>query len=73
MSGAQAPIYLLEKAAGTPAAGATRQPRDYARHWTPVHLDVVVDDGRGRDAGRQRPAPGSKTRPPRMPGAASPT
>ena len=21
-----------------------RQPRDYARHWTPVHLDVVVDD-----------------------------
>ena len=38
------PIYLLEKAAGTPAAGATRQPRDYARHWTPVHLDVVVDD-----------------------------
>ncbi|MFD4837215.1 GNAT family N-acetyltransferase [Achromobacter sp. NPDC058515] len=44
MLGAQAPIYLLEKAAGTPAAGATRQPRDYARHWTPVHLDVVVDD-----------------------------
>ncbi len=44
MRGAEAPIYLLEKAAGTPAAGATRQPRDYARHWTPVHLDVVVDD-----------------------------
>ena len=44
MLGADAPIYLLEKAAGTPAAGAVRQPRDYARHWTPVHLDVVVDD-----------------------------
>jgi len=42
--GADAPIYLLEKAAGTPAGGAVRQPRDYARHWTPVHLDVVVDD-----------------------------
>ncbi|KRA00857.1 MAG: GNAT family N-acetyltransferase [Achromobacter sp.] len=42
--GADAPIYLLEKASGTPAAGAVRQPRDYARHWTPVHLDVVVDD-----------------------------
>ncbi|CAB3679409.1 hypothetical protein LMG26690_01509 [Achromobacter animicus] len=52
--GADAPIYLLEKAAGTaagvpaaggPAAGgAVRQRRDYARHWTPVHLDVVVDD-----------------------------
>ena len=44
MLGAEASIFLLEKAAGTPAAGATRQPRDYARHWTPVHLDVVVDD-----------------------------
>ncbi len=44
MLGAPAPIYLLQKAAGTPAAGAARQPRDYARHWTPVHLDVVVDD-----------------------------
>ncbi|CUI89134.1 VOC family protein [Achromobacter xylosoxidans] len=44
MLGAPAPIYLLQKAAGTPAAGALRQPRDYARHWTPVHLDVVVDD-----------------------------
>ncbi|MGE8657773.1 MAG: GNAT family N-acetyltransferase [Achromobacter sp.] len=44
MLGAPAPIYLLQKAAGSPAAGAVRQPRDYARHWTPVHLDVVVDD-----------------------------
>ncbi|MGE8678694.1 MAG: GNAT family N-acetyltransferase [Achromobacter marplatensis] len=44
MLGANAPIYLLEKAAGTPAASAARQTRDYARHWTPVHLDVVVDD-----------------------------
>lgn len=44
MLGAEAPIYLLEKAAGTPAAGAARQPRDYARHWTPVHLDLVVED-----------------------------
>lgn len=44
MLGASAPIYLLQKTAGTPAAGAVRQPRDYARHWTPVHLDVVVDD-----------------------------
>ncbi|WP_447921829.1 GNAT family N-acetyltransferase [Achromobacter aegrifaciens] len=44
MLGAETPIYLLEKAAGTPAAGATRQPRDYARHWTPLHLDVVVED-----------------------------
>ena len=23
---------------------AAAQPRDYARHWTPVHFDVVVED-----------------------------
>lgn len=41
--GGAAPIYLLAKAAGTePAPGAT--PRNYARHWTPVHLDFVVSD-----------------------------
>lgn len=39
--GAQAPLYLLANAAGT--TGADRSPRDYGRHWTPVHLDVVVD------------------------------
>ena len=53
--GGSAPIYLLVKAAGTvPAPGAGT--RDYARHWTPVHLDVVVTDleaalQRARDAG----------------------
>ena len=42
--GATAPIYLLEKAPGTvPFAGA-RQERTYGRHWTPVHLDFVVED-----------------------------
>lgn len=40
--GAEAPIYLLEKAVGSEAAADNR--RDYARHWTPVHCDVVVDD-----------------------------
>jgi lactoylglutathione lyase len=42
LTGAQAPIYLLTKAAGTIGAGAMA--RDYARHWTPIHCDVVVDD-----------------------------
>lgn len=42
--GLGAPIYLLRKPAGsTPFKGA-HQTRDYARHWTPVHLDLVVDD-----------------------------
>ena len=39
--GAQAPIYLLQNPAGSVAAAEVR--RDYARHWTPVHLDVAVD------------------------------
>jgi len=42
--GAEAPIYLLLKKAGTaPFAGAAKV-RDYARHWTPLHLDFVVTD-----------------------------
>ena len=41
--GGAAPIYLLPKDKGTEAFpnGAKR---DYARHWTPVHLDFVVSD-----------------------------
>lgn len=41
MVGGTTPIYLLEKVAGSATRNATR---DYARHWTPVHLDFVVDD-----------------------------
>jgi predicted enzyme related to lactoylglutathione lyase len=42
--GTASPIYLLEKPAGSVAAGDTEQRRDYRRHWTPVHLDFVVED-----------------------------
>lgn len=42
--GGSAPIYLLVKAAGTQASSDCAQVRDYRRHWTPVHLDVVVED-----------------------------
>ncbi|MEW6440667.1 MAG: VOC family protein [bacterium] len=42
--GASAPVYLLVKAAGTPASDATSQRRTYDRHWTPVHLDFAVED-----------------------------
>lgn len=43
--GLAAPIYLLQNDEGSRAtpAGAGRT---YARHWTPVHLDVVVPDVR---------------------------
>lgn len=40
--GRPAPVYLLTKQAGTLGAGGDR--RRYDRHWTPLHLDVVVDD-----------------------------
>lgn len=42
--GAAAPIYLLLKPAGSAATSAADARRDYARHWTPVHLDFVVED-----------------------------
>ena len=42
--GASYPIYLLVKAGGTRACCGSDQSRNYERHWTPVHLDIVVDD-----------------------------
>jgi len=42
--GGAAPFYLLVKKAGTVASSTTGEPRRYTRHWTPVHLDFVVDD-----------------------------
>jgi lactoylglutathione lyase len=44
LAGANAPIYLLRKLAGSRAGDAIDATRDYRRHWTPVHVDVVVDD-----------------------------
>ena len=44
MLGASSPIYLMKKKAGTSASAYTSQFRDYGRHWTPVHLDFIVDD-----------------------------
>ena len=41
--GGTAPIYLLLKPADSPATPAGSA-RAYGRHWTPVHLDFVVDD-----------------------------
>ena len=52
--GGAVPVYLLEKAAGSAAfAGAVSAAgvtsgvggqRTYERHWTPVHLDLIVPD-----------------------------
>jgi predicted enzyme related to lactoylglutathione lyase len=56
LRGVSSAIYLLEKAAGSRIAPTTDQRRDYARHWTPIHLDFVVDEiepavARARSAG----------------------
>jgi predicted enzyme related to lactoylglutathione lyase len=42
--GARVPVDLLARAAGTRASPAAEATRDYRRHWTPVHLDLVVTD-----------------------------
>lgn len=43
LTGASSTIYLLRNA---PESPATRQgeARRYSRHWTPVHVDFVVED-----------------------------
>lgn len=42
--GASSPIDLLLNAAGTRPVAGSEAERGYQRHWTPVHLDFVVDD-----------------------------
>ena len=42
LTGGSSLIHLLEKAEGSTGAG--QDARRYGRHWTPVHLDFVVED-----------------------------
>jgi predicted enzyme related to lactoylglutathione lyase len=35
-------VFLLQKEGGSIGAGDSR--RTYERHWTPIHLDIAVDD-----------------------------
>lgn len=44
MLGGPCPINLLARAAGTAASDTTPDRRKYSRHWTPVHLDFVVEE-----------------------------
>lgn len=41
--GGGAPMYLLVKPSGSPPFQGSPQVRTYARHWSPVHLDFVVE------------------------------
>src|SRR5215213_9316763 len=42
LAGWPVPAFLLQKEEGSLGAGGSR--RTYERHWTPVHIDVVVED-----------------------------
>ncbi|HEX6733765.1 MAG TPA: VOC family protein [Azonexus sp.] len=42
--GASSVIYLLENPTGSCPVSKRPLQRQYARHWTPVHLDFVVGD-----------------------------
>ena len=42
LAGWPIPVFLLRKEAGSVGAGNSL--RTYERHWTPVHLDVVVEE-----------------------------
>jgi predicted enzyme related to lactoylglutathione lyase len=44
LGGLNVPLCLLEKRAGSRPAPGSQDKRRYERHWTPVHLDVEVDD-----------------------------
>lgn len=44
LTGASTIIYLLQKDTGSSVSKNSAACRNYDRHWTPVHLDFVVDN-----------------------------
>lgn len=44
LTGASSVIYLLQNPSGSSAASTVSETRRYSRHWTPVHIDFVVDN-----------------------------
>ena len=44
LTGGSSVIYLLRNPAGSNPVSTLPLIRDYSRHWTPVHIDFVVDD-----------------------------
>jgi predicted enzyme related to lactoylglutathione lyase len=44
LGGLNVELVLLEKQAGSQPSPKTNDRRSYERHWTPVHLDLHVDD-----------------------------
>lgn len=44
LTGASSVIYLLKNPPGSDSAGTLSEKRRYSRHWTPVHIDFIVND-----------------------------
>jgi uncharacterized glyoxalase superfamily protein PhnB len=44
LTGATAVVYLLANTTGSVTSVSSQDLRRYDRHWTPIHLDFVVDD-----------------------------
>jgi predicted enzyme related to lactoylglutathione lyase len=44
LAGANVPIFLLANQSAVADLGTRKVARSYERHWTPVHLDFIVDD-----------------------------
>jgi predicted enzyme related to lactoylglutathione lyase len=47
LAGANLPIFLLGNRKPTANLGGTQIQRNFARHWTPVHLDFIVPEFEG--------------------------
>jgi predicted enzyme related to lactoylglutathione lyase len=44
LDGARIPIFILGNRPESFDAGGVEIAREFTRHWTPVHLDFIVDD-----------------------------
>lgn len=44
LAGANVPIFLLADRPAVADLGSAKALRSYQRHWTPVHLDFIVND-----------------------------
>jgi predicted enzyme related to lactoylglutathione lyase len=44
LAGANLPVFLLARRSDIADLGSKTAVRSYDRHWTPVHLDFIVDD-----------------------------
>lgn len=44
LTGGSSTLYLLAAQPDSAPAASATDTRHYSRHWTPVHLDFVVDD-----------------------------